>query len=211
MSQISRRTATTLSCAFLAVLAATDVRADEPRVVVRVYDTGSSTPAMRAVAIRTAAAIVEEAGVAVEWHDCTEEGRRPACQNSRRIGNLLVRIMPTWVTVPGARATALAADTGHDDSNVQLGLAVIDRETGIGAMATLFHDQVLTVAKRTSVDSDELLGRALAHEIGHLLLGITGHSPTGLMRAVWTDAELTANRPEDWLFAPADQYRLHRH
>jgi hypothetical protein len=210
MLQISRRAATALTLAALAALAATDVRADEPRVVVRVYDTGASTPAMRAAAIRTAATIVEEAGVAVEWHDCTDEGRRSVCQNSRRVGNLLVRIMPTWVPVPGARDNALAAGTGPDGSNVQLGLAVIDRETGIGAMATLFHDQVLSVATRTGIDSSELLGRALAHEVGHLLLGITGHSPTGLMRAVWTDDELTSNRREDWLFGPADRRRLQR-
>jgi hypothetical protein len=41
----------------------------------------------------------------------------------------------------------------------------------------------------------------MAHEIGHLLLGSTAHSATGLMREVWTDEELQRNRPEDWVFA----------
>jgi hypothetical protein len=77
-------------------------------------------------------------------------------------------------------------------------------------MATLFFEQVITVAERAAVDPSELLGRALAHEVGHLLLGVTGHSPSGLMRAVWTDAELARNRPADWLFAPSDVRRLRR-
>jgi hypothetical protein len=210
MSQSSRRAAAALTLATLAVLAAADVSADERRVVVRVYDVGSLAPAVRAAAIHTASAIVEQAGLPVEWHDCTGDGRRPACQNSRRSGNLIVRILPALALGPSARGSALAANTSSDDSNFQLGLAVMDRDTGLGTMATLFHDQVLSVATRTGVDSSQLLGRALAHEIGHLLLGISGHSPTGLMRAVWTATELTSNRSEDWLFAPADRQRLQR-
>jgi predicted Zn-dependent protease len=75
-------------------------------------------------------------------------------------------------------------------------------------MATVFHDQVEAVARRTGVARSELLGRALAHEIGHLLLGVRGHSRTGLMRAVWTDDELTRDRPEDWMFTSDDRERL---
>jgi hypothetical protein len=75
-------------------------------------------------------------------------------------------------------------------------------------MATVFHDQVEAVARRTGVARSELLGRALAHEVGHLLLGVRGHSRTGIMRAVWTDDELTRDRPDDWLFASADRQKL---
>lgn len=74
-------------------------------------------------------------------------------------------------------------------------------------MATLFHDQIDAVARRTVVARSALLGRALAHEVGHLL-GIRGHSLSGLMRAVWTDDELTRDRPDDWLFAAADRQKL---
>ena len=80
-----------------------------------------------------------------------------------------------------------------------------------GEMATVFHEQVRSVARRSGVDNAELLGRALAHEIGHLLLRARAHSPTGLMRGVWSMEELTLNRREDWLFAPADRERLQRH
>ena len=40
------------------------------------------------------------------------------------------------------------------------------------------------------VEFGELLGHAAAHEIGHLLLGSTGHSPAGIMRASWEVKDL---------------------
>ena len=48
------------------------------------------------------------------------------------------------------------------------------------------------------VSSGELLGRAMAHEIGHLILGTTQHDSRGLMRGRWTVIELQNNRPWDW-------------
>jgi hypothetical protein len=211
MLQISIRIGPAAALSALMIVAASATsRAESPRVDVRIYDTGNSTPERRAAAIRTAAAIVAEAGIAVEWHDCTDNGRRPECRISRRAGNLIVRIMPASVAGSGTRGTALAAHSDSSDRDLRLGLAIIDPDTHAGEMATLFHEQVLTVAQRAGVESSELLGRALAHEIGHLLLGVTGHSTTGLMRAVWTDAELTQNRREDWLFAASDRKRLQR-
>ena len=68
-----------------------------------------------------------------------------------------------------------------------------------GRMAYVFYDRVVRVARerlhtgrRTgSYDFDDVvvLGHAMAHEIGHLLLPY-GHSATGLMRAKWADADL---------------------
>lgn len=196
-----------LTVLILVALAAT---ADaQPSVRVRLYDTGATTPAMRAVAIRTASAILAETGVVIAWQDCTREGSRAECQKSRDADNVIVRIMPAFIG-DAARGSALASRSHTDNVDVQLGLAIIDPETQAGEMATLFLEPVLTVAERAGVNPSELLGRALAHEIGHLLLGVTGHSASGLMRAVWTDAELMQHRPADWLFAPSDERRLRR-
>ena len=46
----------------------------------------------------------------------------------------------------------------------------------------------------------ELLGRAIAHEIGHLLLDTNQHASTGLMRATWSRSELRRDKPADWHF-----------
>jgi hypothetical protein len=181
--------------------------AETRRLVVRVYDTGISVPSMRTAAIETASTIVEMAGISVEWYDCTENGRRPACQDVRRSGNFIARLMPALAPGTTVRPAIAALDT-QGDTEPPLGFAVIDPDTHGAKMVTVFHDQVEAVARRTGVARSELLGRALAHEVGHLLLGVRGHSRTGLMRAVWTDEELTRNRPEDWIFTSDDREKL---
>jgi hypothetical protein len=175
---------------------------------VRVYETGIGDPSLRAAAIETASAIVETAGISVEWYDCTDNGRRPVCQDARRAGNFIARIMPTLSTGPALKKSAVEALDSSVGSDPPLGFAVVDPDTHAGKMATVFHDQIEAVARRTGVARSALLGRALAHEVGHLLLGVRGHSRSGIMRAVWTDDELTRDRSDDWLFAPADSQRL---
>lgn len=210
-SSIAVRVATAIGVALVLVVAlASTSRAETRRVVVRVYETGPGDLALRTAAIQTAASIIELAGVTVEWYDCTDEGRRPLCQDARRSGNFIARIMPTLTPGVPLRRPSVEALGTQGDAEPPLGFAVVDPETQAGRMATVFHDQVDTVARRTGVARSELLGRALAHEVGHLLLGVLGHSRTGIMRAVWTDDELTRARPEDWLFAAGDIRRLHQ-
>jgi hypothetical protein len=191
MSQTSTWTLSFLPLALLATFAL-DVYADESPLVIRIYDTGAATIAQRAAAIRTAAAIVHDAGFVVDWRDCSDRVSASGCEQPRRDGDLIVRIMPTSLAT--SRGSAVDAD-------FRLGVAVLDPGTRAGEMATVFHDRVEAVAHRTGVNCGELLGRALAHEVGHLLLREMGHRPSGIMRAVWTDAELMSNRREDWVFA----------
>jgi hypothetical protein len=197
MSKICVRTIRLLTLAVIATCAATDVSADESRIVIRIYDTGATSTAQRAAAIRTAATILDQAGLTVDWRDCSERLADRSCHQPRRDRDLIVRVMPTLVS----RATSV-------DAGFRLGVAVLDPGTRAGEMATIFHDRVQAVAHRTGVDCGQLLGRALAHEVGHLLLREMGHSRHGLMRAVWTDEELTSDRREDWLFAPSDLRQL---
>ena len=207
-SSIAVRVSTAITIGFAMVsLTATTGSAETRRVVVRVYETGIGDLALRTAAIRTAASIVEMAGVFVEWYDCTDDGRRPVCQDARRSGNFIARIMPTLT--PGAPLRKLSVEAlGAQGDGPPLGFAVVDPDTHAGKMATVFHDQVQAVARRTGVARSELLGRALAHEVGHLLLGVRGHSRSGIMRAVWTDDELTRDRSDDWVFASADRQKL---
>ena len=208
MSPVAFRFALAVTiCTWVGFAIATPVAAagaDDAHVVIRIYDTGVSTADVRDAAIRTAAGILQDAGVEIEWHDCTD-GVAPACRNPQPARNLIVRIMPAEIMRARSAAEVRA---NLEDSDFPLGFAVVDPVKHTGAMATIFHDQVLSVARRSGLDGSELLGRTLAHEIGHLLLRVRGHSRRGLMRAVWTDAELTMNRPEDWVFTALDRRRL---
>jgi hypothetical protein len=60
---------------------------------------------------------------------------------------------------------------------------------------------VSAAAARLGVDRATLLGRTLAHELGHLLLGTNAHAPRGLMRARWADAVVRNDVTHDWQFS----------
>jgi len=149
------------------------------------------------------AAMMADAGVTVDWRDCSRGGDAHPCRTVRGAHDLVVRIMPAYVPRAGEPARE------HDvDGDLQLGFAAVDPDGQRNVMATLYYDRVLHVARRAGLDVSGLLGRAMAHEIGHLLLRVPGHNQSGLMRAVWTDAELAQNRRDDWTFTDAERLRL---
>jgi len=61
---------------------------------------------------------------------------------------------------------------------------------------------VETAAREFDVSRAVVLGHALAHEVGHLLLGKDSHSPNGVMRALWTEKELLNASAARLLFLP---------
>lgn len=71
-------------------------------------------------------------------------------------------------------------------------------------LATVYADLVTGVARGAGIDARELLGRAIAHEIGHLLLGTNQHASAGLMRAVWSRVELRRDKATDWHFLDSE-------
>ena len=93
-----------------------------------------------------------------------------------------------------------------------MGIAVrhLGRATllGAGALATIYVNRVSSLARRCHLDEAMLLGRAIAHEIGHLLIGTSRHADSGLMRAAWTQQALRRDNPQDWIFASGDGERM---
>jgi len=197
-----------LAASMACASSATANAAGSAGLVVRIYDTTGTASDIRSAAIATASAIVADAGISVEWRDCTTTSGEARCQRTPGSRDLIVRIIPA--VAPGTifRGSALQLRMAPGEMSLPLGVAVINPVTLAGEMATVFHQQVRSVARRSGVNDAELLGRAFAHEVGHLLLRVRAHSPAGLMRGVWSIQELTRNRREDWLFAPADRQRL---
>jgi len=65
-----------------------------------------------------------------------------------------------------------------------MGAAVL---TELGtSVAYIFYRQVEAQARQYDVSLAMILASAIAHEVGHLLLPDSRHSPDGLMRARWT-------------------------
>ncbi len=57
-----------------------------------------------------------------------------------------------------------------------------------GAHVVIFYDRVETLAHSFNKATHLILGYAVAHEIGHVLLGSSDHSAGTLMQAQWTSA-----------------------
>jgi len=174
--------------------------------VIRIYDGGATDPHTRSNALVTAASIVAESGVDAAWRDCTPAGTAPPCDRVRGPRDLMIRILTSNAASDHHSTGAMRRDGAVHGST--LGFAVVESGSRTGVLGTIFMDRVRTTAERTGVDPAVLLGRAIAHEAGHLMLRTAGHVHTGLMRGVWTDEELVQDRRDDWLFAPAQRRLL---
>jgi hypothetical protein len=162
-------------------------------LVVRVYDNAGVLPADRAAALSVAEAILKDAGIDVAWRDgagCDEGAARDAAlpNGSAPAPEVIIRIvMAPLQMLPGS-----------------LGFSLIDLTLRSGTLATVFADRVADLARLGGVDPGRLLGRAMAHEVGHLLLGTTRHANAGIMRGTWTTGELQREQPRDWLLLSDD-------
>ena len=94
-----------------------------------------------------------------------------------------------------------AADDNAASHLDSLGFAIIDVQAGSGTVASVYTDRVARVARETGVDGVDLLAWAMAHEIGHLLLGTGQHAVRGLMRERWSRAEVREHFLRDWSFS----------
>jgi hypothetical protein len=169
------------------------------RVTIRVYNTfGVSTAAVAAARAVTQAVLIT-AGVNALWRECrtaAHTSARDRCDDVLSRNEIIVRV----VRGPAA-----------PDSFAALGDSLVETGSGRGVLATIFADRVLSAGSRTGADAAVLLGRAVAHEVGHLLIGSAAHSTRGLMRARWSDDELRKNQERDWLFSPRQATLMKAH
>ena len=144
-------------------------------VVVRLYDLQGLPPETVSAARTTAAQTLRNANIDLRWADCP-------CTRPAGPVELMIR---------------LSASTPESEPG-SLGFSYVDTRKGAGTLATVFTDRVHALAVASRVKESDLLGRAIVHEIGHLLLGTHDHTKAGLMRGTWTSIELTKNSAFDW-------------
>ena len=164
-----------------------------PGLVVRTYNGYVVSNKDLQTARNYADAVLREAGVYVMWLDCGGITREPLgthadCRQTPASNELLVQIERKGPT--------------DGTQNVSMGFSLVSRKPGgrQPSLCTVFADVVMSVARKAHVDSRRVLGRAIAHEIGHLLLNDAHHSSAGLMRGIWSTFELQRNNTTDWLF-----------
>jgi hypothetical protein len=169
-------------------------------IVVRVYDsTGARGPERRA-ALTIAASIVAPAAVELLWRTCDTAAQPGLPSGPRGVDPCHAPFGPRELALRIVRSVAM--DSRRPD--LPLGNALIDTEVGAGVLATVYIDRVDWVAERTGVPRDTLLGRAIAHELGHLLMATSIHYTRGLMREMWTPSEIRRRQERDWVFGPGE-------
>ena len=126
-----------------------------------------------------------------------EHAGNPACAAGLAPTELVVRIVR--VAVPD-----------HNWGSLPMGVSLVGTHERAGVLATIYLDRVAWVAAACGVDPLQLTGRAMAHEIGHLLLGTTAHARAGRMRALWSREEMQRPVAADWQFTRSDATKLRR-
>jgi len=176
--------------AMIALPAPGSAQTSDGRLAVRIYDFSTLDSPVRARAIEEARAILTDVGVNTSWHDCAHN---ETC--APEAGDLVVRIVRE---IGPASAEWRQA----------LGYSVIDPARGAGTLATIYINRVENSSRHAGAELSLLLGRAIAHEVGHLVLHTNEHGLQGLMRPVWTEQEMARNAHDDWVFATSERRQI---
>jgi len=160
-----------------------------PQVAVNVYDDAHVSPQVLTQAVRDATRIFQKIGVDTVWMECrsskADTERTSECRPPSGPTVLAVRIVP-WSSRRGQAV---------------FGAAFLSPE-GQGTYCDVFYDSVNKLHRDWHITPSRVLGHALAHEVGHLLLGTNAHSRIGIMRPNWQGEELRHIEMGVLLFTP---------
>jgi len=144
-------------------------------ITVQVYNWASVAPQIVADAENEATRIFRATGVAVSWLNC------PLSVHQAEASTICIAPCP-----PNRFAVRINSEMPADLPKTSLGVAL--SETGI--YVTVYYPRVDEYAKLGLASHAQVLGHAIAHEVGHLLLGPASHTGFGIMRGAWTAEDL---------------------
>ena len=140
-------------------------------VVVRVYDYAALPAFERENGMAVAQNIFRSAGIVVRWTDCSPAIKSgndaPGCEGPLAATGVILNIVRRPLP-----------ECAHES----LGCAVQDAKSGRGMTAYVFAQRLEETVQMGGTARFRLLGFAMAHELGHLLLGADAHSQNGIMQ-----------------------------
>lgn len=153
-------------------------------VPVRLFNDAAVPPKIMIAAQNEAAWVLRSLCVKIEWF------RSPLAQA------LEIRVIP--------------APLPHSTSEFALGMTTLNPEGG--NRATVFFSRVRETRRPyfSPIRLDVLLGCVLAHEIGHMLLSTTAHSPEGVMVAHFGEDEVFSAAQGRLVFTRSDRETFSR-
>lgn len=137
-------------------------------VQIRIIDQAAVPDKVLSKGEQDASYILERTGVHIDWLSCPLGDQNPETTAlcSRNLGQA-----DFWLHIVNRKLPDLSEDT--------MGFTVVDPSRG--SFAYVFFPRVVEFAKYAAAPIVPVMGAALAHEIGHLLLGEQAHSKRGVM------------------------------
>lgn len=177
----------------------TEIESGNTTLTLRVYDYVHVNRPVLLGAEGEVNSILGQAEIKSRWIECpisqAELTNFPDCQSAWGADDFVLRLLP--------KAMADSQVKGQD------ALGVAYESEGLSAyLASIFYDRVSGLAQGGSATLPVLLGRAMAHEIGHLLLGTHSHSSRGIMRPFWSGQELSLDGRLYLLFTPEQSRQM---
>ena len=171
------------------------------QIGVRLYNDARVPDAQVRAAEEVAARVLRQAGIEAEWSDCTVIGGQvrndpPSCAVPLRFRDMVVYFVDRleahflWV------------------SQNALGYSIIPDTHEFASMAYVSYPRIQKLSASTSAGVEDLLGLAMAHEIGHLLFGSNQHANQGIMRATWRLRDLEAKAWDEFQFTQNQRKQL---
>ena len=198
-------------CAFGGRSARADHPKDAPRVTVHVYNwaelehevvLGAKEAVMGVFCQAGVDAVVQELAVLSEEEDAAADGVNP----EDFFVHIFSREMARSLRLP---ATALGVAPGASNERARSMVYVFDHVAE--ELAEEHQQQVLSRvhgAWMRPANKGQILGHAMAHEIGHVLLRRESHSAGGIMRSVWSRSDLQKMSAGNLRFTPEEARRL---
>jgi hypothetical protein len=158
-------------------------------ITVLIYNPAAVPERTLARAEKTATAILTTAGVSLIWRSARAEDADP------RPAEIALHLLP-------GRPPRLHADAA--------GFAVLRQDPAGESYAGISYPAVVDTANWTDGEVPVVLGAALAHEIGHVLLASGSHSAAGVMSARLRAPEVFAASRGELRFTPREAARIQK-
>ena len=135
-------------------------------IAIRIYNHAKVPSPVLECAEQKAARVFHKAGVEIRWIDCSlaHRGNMPECRKGPHGTPLVLKILSR------PRANRFESPAGT------FGFALLPEDGSSGVHAYIFYHRVIQRAEEPMVSRSLILGHAIAHEVGHLLLGSGNHS-----------------------------------
>lgn len=167
------------------------------------YDLSGQTESVRNELRQTVVRVFGEAGIPVDW--TTGDSSSPDARVTEWTRPEDCHLPSVWT---GTLSVRLLTQAPPGLSEAALGQSLPCAH--IGVHVTVYADRVAQVSRRLPTSSGLLLGYALIHEIGHVLLPLQPHSSRGVMKAVWNDNDLRRAAFYRLCFEPAEAAQMKR-